>query len=59
MATLSEATQQQLLGPDYVAVLTACAAYLWLRPGFLHRVVCRMEESMGKLELDAASARVQ
>lgn len=52
MATITEISQQHLLGPDYVAVLTVCAAYLWLQPTFLHRVVCQLEELIGRLELD-------
>lgn len=54
MATITEISQQQLLGADYVAVLTACAAYLWLQPTFLHRTVCQVEGVVGRLELGEA-----
>ncbi len=36
----------QRLGPDYAALLAACAAYLWLQPDFLHRLVARTESIM-------------
>lgn len=54
MACLGEASAEHRLGADYVAVLTACAAHLWLQPSFLHRLVCQLELNMGKLESDLA-----
>ncbi|BDA43636.1 probable TATA box-binding protein-associated factor RNA polymerase [Coccomyxa sp. Obi] len=52
MACVTNASTEHRLGPDYVAVLTACAAHLWLQPSFLHRLVCQLEMNMGKLEAD-------
>ncbi|KAK9915291.1 hypothetical protein WJX75_007180 [Coccomyxa subellipsoidea] len=54
MACVGEASAEHRLGADYVAVLTACAAHLWLQPSFLHRLVCQLELNMGKLESDLA-----
>lgn len=54
MSCVTEASPEHRLGPDYVAVLTACAAHLWLQPSFLHRLVCQLETSMGRLEANAA-----
>ncbi len=56
MACVSEASAEHRLGADYVSMLTACAAYLWLQPSFLHRLVCQLEENMGQLESDLAKA---
>ena len=50
IASKSESAPVQRLGPDYAAVLAACAAYLWLQPDFLHRLVARTESVMLSLE---------
>ncbi len=55
MACVTDASTEHRLGADYVAVLTACAAHLWLQPSFLHRLVCQLEMNMGKLEADLAT----
>ena len=54
MACVTDASTEHRLGADYVAVLTACAAHVWLQPSFLHRLVCQLEMNMGKLESDLA-----
>ena len=41
--------------PDYVSVLTACAAYLWIKPMVLHGYVCQLEEQM--VAAEAASVQ--
>ena len=54
LASRSEAAPVQHLGPDYAAVLAACAAYLWVQPGFLHKLVVRAELSMSEREREVA-----
>ena len=39
--------------PDYAALLTVGAAYLWIKPEFLHAVVCSLEMAMADTELEA------
>lgn len=36
--------------PDYMSVLTACAALLWVKPALLHTHVCQLEQQMVKAE---------
>lgn len=57
MSCVTDASTEHRLGPDYVAVLTACAAHLWLQPSFLHRLVCQLEMNIGKLEADVATGK--
>jgi len=35
---------------DYAALLCVCAAYLWVKPDFLHVLVCALEMSMAEAE---------
>lgn len=42
------------MGPDYAAVVTACAAHLWLQPLYLHRAVVKLELAMTALESASA-----
>ena len=58
LACISETAPRQLMGADYAAVLTACAAHLWLQPHFLHRLVCQIETGMAKLEADTAAEEI-
>ena len=56
MASKGETALEQHLGPDYAAVLAACAAYLWLQPDNLHKVVARIESNILLLEKTANEA---
>lgn len=42
--------------PDYVSVLTACAAWLWVKPMLLHAHVCQLEEQMSAAEAGMAKS---
>ncbi|KAK9845891.1 hypothetical protein WJX81_005317 [Elliptochloris bilobata] len=39
--------------PDYAALLTVGAAYLWIRPEYVHALVCNLEMTMADAELEA------
>ena len=41
--------------PDYMSVLTACAAHLWIKPQHLHSYVCRVEEQVAATETALAA----
>ena len=38
---------------DYAALLTVGAAYIWVKPDFLHALVCSLEMAMADTELEA------
>jgi hypothetical protein len=38
--------------PDYAAVVTVCAAYLWTKPAFLHTLVCELDMAMAEAETE-------
>lgn len=44
--------------PDLMAVLTACAAHLWIKPMLLHSCVCRLEEHVAAAEAVLAAQQV-
>ena len=39
--------------PDYAFLLTACAAFLWLKPFVLHEAVCALEVMIAEAEVQA------
>ena len=55
LTSIRESAKLHLMGPDYAAVVTACAAHLWLQPLCLHRAVTRLESAMTTLENNATN----
>ena len=45
--------------PDYVSVLTASAAHLWIKPMQLHLCVCTLEEQMADAEAALAAEQAE
>ena len=52
MAARSGSAAVQQLGPEYAAVLAACAACIWVQPSYLHKLVIRAETTMVNLEAE-------
>ena len=55
LTSVGKLAKLHFMGPNYVAVVTACASHLWLQPLYLHRAVMEMETAMTALESNAAS----
>ena len=55
LTSIGEPAKLHFMGPNYAAVVTACAAHLWLQPLYLHRAVLKLETAMTALESNAAS----
>lgn len=54
LSSIAEPAKLYCMGPDYAALLTACAAHLWLQPMYLHKGVINLESRMRLLESAAA-----
>ncbi|CAL5221234.1 g3386 [Coccomyxa viridis] len=55
LTSIKDSAKLHSMGPDYAAVVTACAAHLWLQPLYLHKAVLKLETAMTALESTAAN----
>ena len=59
LSCTSEPARLYSMGPDYAALVTACAAHLSLQPLYLHRAVIKLETQMRALESKADAGLLQ
>ena len=59
LSCTSEPARLYSMGPDYAALVTACAAHLSLQPLYLHRAVIKLETQMRTLESKADAGLLQ